>query len=74
MGTYTGIDILLGSHLSPHAVQTKLNPRLGSFLGVFEEELEFGMKNDFPDVGGKLISRPILSILCMSLTHAQRSG
>ncbi len=71
MSTYTGIDILIGSHLSPHAVQTKLTPRLGSFLGTFEEELEIGMKKDFPHVGGKPILRTILVMLCISLTHKQ---
>ena len=52
MGEYTHIDILLGSHLSPHAIQIKLMPRLGSFVGVIEEELEFAMKNDFPTCKG----------------------
>ena len=48
MGEYTHIDILLGSHLSPRAIQTKLMPRLGSFVGVIEDELEFAMNKDFP--------------------------
>lgn len=48
MGEYTNIDILLGSHLSPRAVQTKLTPRLGSFVGVIEDELNFAMDSDFP--------------------------
>ena len=52
MGKYTNIDILLGSHLSPRAVQTKLTPRLGSFVGVIEEELSFAMKKDFPPCKG----------------------
>lgn len=52
MGKYTNIDILLGSHLSPRAVQTKLTPRLGSFVGVIEDELNFAMDNDFPPCKG----------------------
>ena len=52
MGEYTNIDILLGSHLSPRAVQTKLTPRLGLFVGVIEEELNFAMDNDFPPCKG----------------------
>lgn len=52
MGEYTHIDILLGSHLSPRAVQTKLTPRLGLFVGVIEEELNFAMDNDFPPCKG----------------------
>lgn len=52
MGEYTNIDILLGSHLSPRAVQTKLTPRLGSFVGVIEEELNLAMDNNFPSCKG----------------------
>ena len=52
MGEYTHIDILLGSHLSPRAIQTRLMPRLGSFVGVIEEELAFAMNNDFPTCKG----------------------
>ena len=52
MGEYTHINILLGSHLSPRAIQTKLMPRLGSFVGVIEEELEFAIDNDFPKCKG----------------------
>ena len=48
MGKYTGIDVLIGSHLSLNAVQTRLTPRLGSFVSVIEEELEFAMKEEFP--------------------------
>ena len=48
MGKYTGIDVLIGSHLSLNAVQTRLTPRLGSFVDIIEEELDFAMKEEFP--------------------------
>lgn len=63
MGEYTNIDILLGSHLSPRAVQTKLTPRLGSFVGVIEEELNFAMDNNFPSCKGASPTRPRRSTL-----------
>lgn len=63
MGEYTNIDILLGSHLSPRAVQTKLTPRLGSFVGVIEEELNFAMDSYFPSCKGASPTRPRRSTL-----------
>ncbi|KAL8825028.1 MAG: hypothetical protein Q9191_004661 [Dirinaria sp. TL-2023a] len=48
MGKYTGIDIMLGSHLNFHAVQNKLTPRIGAFTAVVKEELDFAMEWDFP--------------------------
>ena len=48
MGKYTGIDVLIGSHLSLNAVQTRLTPRLGSFVDIIEEELDFAMREEFP--------------------------
>ena len=63
MGEYTNIDILLGSHLSPRAVQTKLTPRLGSFVGVIEEELNLAMDNNFPSCKGASPTCPRRSML-----------
>lgn len=60
MGPYTGIDVLLGSHLSPHAIQTKLTPRLGSFVEIIEDELNFAMANDFPTCKGQWIRSELI--------------
>jgi hypothetical protein len=49
MNEYTGINILVGSHLSHDVVKTKLIPRLGTFLPLIEEELNYGFKNNFPE-------------------------
>jgi hypothetical protein len=48
MRKYTGIDILIGSHLSNLAVRTKLTPRLGAFIPIIEEELKYGIEKEFP--------------------------
>lgn len=56
MGKYTGINILVGSHLGFTAVQKKLNPKLASFNDVIEEELDHAIKSDFPYIGGESLS------------------
>ncbi|KAL2816441.1 cytochrome P450 [Aspergillus cavernicola] len=48
MSNYTGIDILIGSHLSMNVVKTQLVPRLGSFIPIIEEELDYGFQKEFP--------------------------
>lgn len=77
MGPYTGIDILLGSHLSPHVIQTKLTPRLGSFVEVIEDELNFAMRKDFPTCKGKLVWSELapIKVFILELTgHRRRMG
>lgn len=49
MGEYTGIDVLIGSHLSHAVVKTKLVPRLPGFIPIIEEELNHGFEREFPD-------------------------
>ena len=53
MGKYTGMDIMLGSELNFHAIQNKLNPKIGSFAGTIEDELDFAMGQDFPKCQGR---------------------
>ena len=53
MGDYTGINVLLGSHLGFNAVQKRLNPQIPFFNHVLQEELDYAMMNDFPYVGGE---------------------
>lgn len=48
MSSYTGIDILIGSHLSHNVVKTQLVPRLGTFIPIIEEELDYGLEHEFP--------------------------
>ena len=63
MGEYTNIDILLGNHLSSRAVQTKLIPRLGSFVGVIEEKLNLAMDYYYPSSRGASPTCPRRSTL-----------
>jgi hypothetical protein len=49
MKEYTGINILIGSHLSHTVVKTKLVPHLPSLVPIIEEELEYGLEHEFPD-------------------------
>jgi len=56
MGKYTGIDVLVGSHLSNAAVRTRLTPRLGSFIPIIEEELNYGLLKEMPPCKGLWVS------------------
>jgi hypothetical protein len=49
MKEYTGIDVLIGSHLSHAVVKTKLVPRLPSFIPIIKEELDYGLEHEFQD-------------------------
>jgi ent-kaurene oxidase len=48
MNEYTGINILIGSHLSMKVVNSQLVPRVGSFIPLIEEELDYGLQQEFP--------------------------
>jgi hypothetical protein len=52
MGPYTGIDILLTSHLSFHAIRKGLAPKLGSLVPTIEDEMEFALKRELPRCKG----------------------
>jgi hypothetical protein len=49
MNEYTGINILIGSHLSHAVVKTKLVPRLENFIPTIEEELNYGLEYELPE-------------------------
>ena len=55
MGPYTGIDILLDSHLSFHAIRNGLAPKLGSLIPIIEEEMDFALGREIPSSKGVLI-------------------
>jgi hypothetical protein len=48
MGPYTGIDILLDSHLSFHAIRNGLAPKLGSLVPIIEEEMDHALEREIP--------------------------
>jgi hypothetical protein len=48
MGPYTGIDILLDSHLSFHAIRNGLAPKLGSLVPIMEEEMDHTLEREIP--------------------------
>jgi hypothetical protein len=48
MNEYTGINVLVGSHLSHLVVKTKLVPRLPAFIPIIEEELDYGFEHELP--------------------------
>jgi hypothetical protein len=48
MGPYTGIDILLDSHLSFHAIRNGLAPKLGSLVPIMEEEMDHALEREIP--------------------------
>ena len=52
MGPYTGIDILLDSHLSFHAIRNGLAPKLGSLVSVIEEEMDYALGREVPSCKG----------------------
>ena len=54
VGDYTGMDVLLGSHLSHTAVMTRLNPKIAHFTRVVEDELNLTLDTDFPQCNGKI--------------------
>ncbi|KAI1738014.1 cytochrome P450, partial [Xylaria scruposa] len=47
-GAYTGMDILLGTHLSFNVIRNKLTPRLGSTIPLLAEELEYAFGVEIP--------------------------
>ncbi|KAI0474456.1 cytochrome P450 [Xylaria cf. heliscus] len=47
-GTYTGMNILLGTHLSFNVVRNKLTPQLSSTIPVLAEELEYAFSVEIP--------------------------
>jgi hypothetical protein len=48
MGPYTGIDVLLDSHLSLHAIHNGLAPKLGSLVPIIEEEMDHALEREIP--------------------------
>ena len=48
MGPYTGIDILLDSHLSFHAIRNGLAPKLESLVPIIEEEMDHALEREIP--------------------------
>lgn len=55
MKTYTGIDVLIGSHLSMDVIKTRLVPRLTTFIPIIEEELDYGLTHEFPSCKGEWV-------------------
>jgi hypothetical protein len=53
LGTYTGMKILVGSHLSFNVIRNKLTPRLGVTIPVIEDEIQYGFARDVPNCQGK---------------------
>jgi hypothetical protein len=48
MGPYTGIDVLLDSHLSFQAIRNGLAPKLGSLVPIIEEEMDHALEREIP--------------------------
>ncbi|KAI1464315.1 cytochrome P450 [Daldinia caldariorum] len=55
-GKYTGMTILLGSHLSFNVIRNKLTPRLGSLLPTLAEELNYSLGVEMPPCKGKWVA------------------
>ncbi|KAI4214665.1 MAG: hypothetical protein LQ351_002738 [Letrouitia transgressa] len=48
MGKYTGIEILLNSHLAPTAIRSKLTPQLATLIPMIEEEMRRAFEVEYP--------------------------
>lgn len=55
MGKYTGIEILLNSHLAPTAIRSKLTPQLATLIPMIEEEMRQAFEVEYPSSKGKAI-------------------
>jgi ent-kaurene oxidase len=47
-GDITGLDILLGTHLTFNVTRNKFTPRLSSMVSTFAEEIDFAIKTEIP--------------------------
>jgi hypothetical protein len=52
LGAYTGLGIILDSHLHFHALQQHLTPNLASAVGQVKDELDFALQVDLPSAAG----------------------
>lgn len=48
MGTYTGMQILEGSHLSFNVIRNKLTPQVGTMIPLLVDELEYALGVELP--------------------------
>ncbi|TVY14663.1 Ent-kaurene oxidase P450 [Lachnellula arida] len=49
LGQYTGMDLILRSNLHFRMIQTKLTPHLGRMTGPMQDELDYAIRQDFPE-------------------------
>ncbi|KAI1273002.1 cytochrome P450 [Xylaria sp. FL0933] len=62
-GKYTGMNILLGTHLSFNVVRNKLTPKLGSIIPLLAEELEYALSVEIPPCRGEWVSADLNTIM-----------
>ncbi|KAH8655096.1 cytochrome P450 [Tricladium varicosporioides] len=48
MGDYTGMNILVGSHLNFNVIRNKLTPKLGDMTPIIEDEMRYAIKREMP--------------------------
>ncbi|KAF4635644.1 hypothetical protein G7Y89_g2444 [Cudoniella acicularis] len=53
MGDYTGMNILVGSHLSFNVIRNKLTPNLGDMIPIMEDEMRYAMTQEMPPCRGE---------------------
>ncbi|KAK3367922.1 cytochrome P450 [Podospora didyma] len=62
-GDYSGISILVGSHLTFNVVRNKLTPKMGAMLPLLVDELEHAMKVEIPPCKGEWVSVDLSMIM-----------
>lgn len=62
-GDITGLDILLGTHLTFSVTRNKFTPRLGSMVPMFAEEIDYAMKTEIPACKSEWVSVDMNTIM-----------
>lgn len=53
VGEYTGMKILVGSHLSFNVVRNKLTPRIGEVIPIIKDEMIYSFHKEIPQCQGE---------------------
>jgi hypothetical protein len=58
VGEYTGMNILVGSHLSFSVIRNKLTLKIGNMVPIIEDEVSYALKEELGSIQSKQTTIP----------------